>query len=164
MRAHYLDTSAVLKTYRSEEGSENLETLYSLSDSSSKTLITSLYTSIEVASAGRLLVNRGEMTKASYAKMLKTYAEECRELFWMLSIDDSTVRYGEQMVKRYGLRPGDAIQLSSAVGVKRLTADLDTGLGFVASDHDLCAAADAEGLFVMDPARIDAASWKKMIE
>jgi predicted nucleic acid-binding protein len=145
MAIYFADSSALVKRYRKEVGSERISELL---ESAEQVLISRL-TVVEVSAA---LVRRARATKAAEENLQVALASFDRDLTKSLDIielDEPLMEYAMKLARRRGLRGADAIQLSAA-----LLANLDAPdmrLSLLCSDGELNVAACAEGLAVLDP-------------
>ncbi len=63
MRLYYLDTSALLKRYKSEPGSDNIYDLFASCGSLPKRLLTSLFTIVEMTSVSDRFARQRVLSK-----------------------------------------------------------------------------------------------------
>ncbi len=159
MQLYYLDTSVLVKRYKPEEGSENIDRLFSSLPSNEKRLITSIFSIVEFASAGDRLAKSGTITKTTYGKMIKAFNEDAEQYFHFLSMDDGIVFLAAEMVKKYSIRPGDALQLASLKRSRDTVSGYDLEIVFLAADISLCKAAVEEGFRVLNPAGQSKTEW-----
>jgi uncharacterized protein len=147
MPAYFVDSSALVKRYRYEAGSERVAELLDLAE----TLTVARLTQAEISSA---IVRRGRATGLStqeITKTLATFDRNLQESFDVVELDAPVFDRAMEMTRKHGLRAADAIQLACAlmaqgdVPGRRLTV--------LASDRELLAAAEAEGLSILDPTR-----------
>lgn len=159
MNLYYLDTSALVKRYRPEKGSENLDELFKLSSPTQKRMITSLFSVVEFTSAGNRLTKEGVISNTTYDQLILTFSEDTNENVHFIPLDDEIIFNGVEIVKKYGLKPGDAIQLSSAIRSLVTVSDYNVQIIFVASDRALCSAAAHEGFSILDPIQLTKKDW-----
>jgi len=144
--AHYfLDSSALAKRYRQELGSAWVLRLSPATDR----LVISRLTEIEVTSA---LVRRASDPGAApmpVANVLESFYREMRDHFQIVEMDGRLLSCAVELVRYYGLRAADAIQLASALLARPESREEDYYL--VSSDLELNGAALSAGLRVFDP-------------
>ena len=148
MPTFYLETSALLKRYRSEKGTDLVEELFE-SKSKSDSLLTSRFTLVEVSSVLTRLRRAGTLSRQASEIVLRELAGDFQGPAYVLSVSDSTLDSATLLTQEYALRASDAVQLASALEVR------DSGSGgavfFVCSDGKLNNAASESALAVLDP-------------
>jgi uncharacterized protein len=98
----------------------------------------------EVASALCRRCRDGDLLPADRDAVLDALAQD-ESMFHVVELTDDVTRESIQLLRRYPLRAGDAVQLASCVVLAR---ELGTELRFVAFDDRLLHAAQSEGLSV----------------
>jgi uncharacterized protein len=146
MANYFFDSSALLKAYRNEIGSQQVVELMQ----AQHRLFISRLAHVEVASA---IARRGRASGTSPALLKNSIAELDREVQMDVSVIESNraiMRTARRLAELHALRGADAVQLSCALGARRLLARTEP-LTVLSSDHELNAAAAIEGLTVIDP-------------
>ena len=136
----YLDTSALIKRYVQEEGTDTVDSLWSQSLETA----TSVVAFAETASAFSRKLREGMLTEKEYTWTLRTFKADF-ESFILISITPSLNATIERLVRQYPLRGFDAIHLSSALMFR------DSGnvpVQFACFDRPLNEAAFKEGLAI----------------
>lgn len=151
MSAYFLDSSALVKCYRTEAGSAWVRTL--LEPGASHTITICEITLAEVAAALAAAHRApGGISRIERDEAVKLFLAHCNTQYALLGIVRSTIRLAVTLTQSYRLRGCDAIQLATALSANR---DLRTAgvppMVFVAADEDLLAAARGEGLATADP-------------
>lgn len=141
----YFDSSALVKRYIEEKGSDKVNAL--LRESS-------------VSAASRLAYPEilAAMTRRHRAKGIETEAfERVRKAFkddWafltVIELHHQVFRFVDEMIAKYALKGTDSVHLSSALWLKKATKG---DVVFVACDLELIKAAKAEKLKVFNPER-----------
>ena len=149
MSSYFVDSSALVKRYRREAGSEKVARLLDAAD----LIAVSGLTRLEVSAA---LVRRGRnsgMSEQSLAGVLLTLDDDVRKSLDVIHLNVSLVEEATRLTRLYGLRAADAIQLACA----RLVRDesREQNLIFLGSDQELNAAASKDGFAVVDPTSND---------
>jgi predicted nucleic acid-binding protein len=114
----FLDTSALLKLYNNEVGSDEMEVLFS-SNKIEKIYLSSL-TILELESAIRKKMRMNELTEDETNAISRFFSEDYSKFTWV-EINEKVLKRALSLLKKYGtegLRTLDAIQLSSAIEVK----------------------------------------------
>ncbi len=149
MGQYFVDTSALVKRYRAEDGTDRIDALFA--DSSSAFLISPLGL-VEAISAFALQVRAGHLQHSDYIvarkKLLGDIADGTVKAVRLLA---AHYRHAERLLDRHApshrFRTLDALQLSVALDLRqggRVGA-------FVCADHSLCEIAALERLDVINP-------------
>lgn len=136
----YLDASSLVKLYVEEEHSDTVREW----TSESEIIATCRVAHPETLSALTRRLNRGDIAKREYERVVHDFVGEWRN-FAILDFDE--VEAGS-LVRRYGLRGFDAVHLSSA----KLIASVDAHamVAFSSFDRRLNKAARSEGFVVLE--------------
>lgn len=151
MTVYYLDASALVKRYASEAGSDWVLTV--TDPTADHTIVLSEITLAEVAAA-LAAKQRGQpgFTVKDRDRALSRFLEDCAEYFLLLQVDRGIVDRAVGLTQSQRLRGYDAVHLSTAlVANDDLVRQEHPPLVFVAGDHDLLTAAQAERLEVNNP-------------
>lgn len=146
MAQHFLDSSALLKRYRREAGSQ---WMLDLSRRSNRLVVARL-AHVEVTSA---IVRRGRepgTTSEQVGDALVTLDREIREIFEIIELEGAVISRAIDLAKAHALRAADAIQLASAL-LSRPESPESAEFYLVSADDELNASAAAEGLQVENP-------------
>jgi len=161
MAVYYLDTSALLKRYRTEKGTDVVDALYE--SHPPLNLLTSHFSCLEVESvAARTLAPRsmmGAIANQAYSMLLGSFARDLREYLKLQPLDGETLNYSIEIARRTRLRPADSIQLAAAL----MAGDRNQGekIVLVSSDKELLEAAEGAGVETLDPEANDAMQFLK---
>jgi predicted nucleic acid-binding protein len=145
---YYLETSALVKLYVLEPGTECLLQLASRS-SESRLAILSL-AQIELRSAIRRRERNGEIPAAIATGLLEAFARHVQTRFVTQSVTDFVLDIAAALVDRHALRAFDAIQLAGYMMLKMTISNIEAPV-FVCSDRALLTAAKEEGASILDP-------------
>ena len=148
MPVFYLDTSVILKRYRSEQGTEVVDRLL-LDPPPDNRFYTSSLAALEVQSALSRLVRGGHLDRNLADDWMARFGEDTLRVIQLWPLDDSILSIALRVAARYGLRSGDAIHFATAEIIFRLTSESDKV--FVSSDRELLEAAIDSGMEVLDP-------------
>ena len=135
----FADTSALLKRYVEEQGTEAVEQILQRASD----LIVSALTLVEAMSALRRRNVAGELATKDYQSVREDLLVDLADMEWV-PIDERTLTAAVHLVEVRGLRTLDSLQLACALAS---APDL-----FLCADRVLLAAAAREGLSVLDPA------------
>ena len=137
---YYFDTSALVKRYIKEPGSEVIDNTI---DEANDILVSAL-THIETNSAFRRLLAEEKICEIDYEK-LKAELNKDFEDFTVLPISQKTLNKAYQTVDTEDLRTLDAIQLATIILESRKIDQL------VAADKRLLSAAEKNNIDTIDP-------------
>ncbi len=139
----YFDTSALVKRYYEEPGTEAVDALIEGDD----TVVISSLSVVETVSAFRRKYNRTGISESRVNDLLSAFFEEALTKFVIVPMAESVLQLAFTLVLDGDLRTLDSLQLSTALG---LDTD-DELLRFVTADAELAAVAEANGLPVSNP-------------
>lgn len=150
MSIYFLDASALVKRYTIELGST---WLLSISDPGAHTLLLAEVTVVEVAAAFASKQRcRHGISIEERERALGRFLQECEDHFLLIPVDRDVIELAVDLTQRHRLRGYDAVQLATAlVANGDLIEQGHSALVFVASDEDLVAAAESEGLATDNP-------------
>jgi predicted nucleic acid-binding protein len=137
----YLDTSALLKRYVVEAGSDDVIAAMATADA----VVTSLVTRAEVPAAIAKAVRRRVLDDDGGRRAHRRFLHEWPD-FWRMAVTDVLVARADTLVWDHGLRAYDAIQLATALTCKETIAVLGTDALFATFDRQLRDAAIDAGL------------------
>ena len=148
MPRHFFDTSALVKRYHAETGTDTVDRL--IGEPGAEILISRL-TLVETISVFAIKVRTGEFDAAEFARLRALFARHVArrqyQVFRLLSVHYDRAR---ELIAGHGLRRQirtlDALQLSVAIQLHQVAA-IDQ---FVCADQRLCDVAMLEGLAVVN--------------
>ncbi len=150
MEIAFVDTSALAKRYVDEAGSAWVLSLFS-EDDSCLVYIAEL-TTVELTSAVVRRSKGGSLSAATASEILSDFDLHLLTDYFILEITSDLLANACGLVKVYGLRSYDAVQIATAGDLNR--SQTERGLPsivFISSDNELLAAAKSEGLSVENP-------------
>ncbi len=145
MKVIYLDTSALVKRYYQEEGTEKVEVLMR-----EAVAFTSKVAYPETLAALAKKWREGEITEVDFRNAVSDFKFDWHFLLAVVELTDEIVDLAGTLVEKYPLKGFDAVHLASALSVRRGWME---SFRFVCSDQTLLKAADAEGLEILDPSQ-----------
>ena len=134
----YLDTSALLKLYLREEGTDVVKALVQRATMVATSLVTYAESRAALArarSSGRLDAGMYRIVLGAFQREWESYVAE--------DISEPLIRLAGDLAEKHLLRGFDGIHLASAVTLQQ---ESDEPISFSAWDERLTAAAAAEGL------------------
>ena len=144
MKMYFCDTSAIIKLYHAEIGTDFMESVFSNNDIS---MIISELTMIEFSSALARKVRVGEISVDARKEAIRNFDKDCLNRFIIRLLDTGIVKTAREIIDRHGdrfsIRTLDAIQLSAYLSEK---SDV-----FVCADINLISICRSEGVSVINP-------------
>ena len=153
MTVYYLDTSALVKRYWIEQGTELVDRPVEARTGTDR-FVSSFLTILEVTSATYRFTGSGLLPENVGLEILRRFRRDLDEHFGVWPLDEGTLSRAVQVVEQYRLRSADAIHLATALGVASAVGPVVPVM--VSADRELCQAAATAGLHVIDPLRDDA--------
>ncbi|MFB2971484.1 type II toxin-antitoxin system VapC family toxin [Aerosakkonema sp. BLCC-F183] len=150
VNAYFLDTSALVKRYVAETGSNWIK---SITDSATgNDVAIAQITWVEVLSALGRRRREGSLSTDDFDYVLEEFREDFDNQYPVIEVDRMLIEIAGQLVIQYPLRAYDAIQLASALRVQSVFATMpDIELIFVTADERLINIAQTEGLVTDNP-------------
>ncbi len=136
----YLDTSALVKRYVAETGSNDVAELLKNSEYQAASIVTEAEFPAALGKAWRT----GGITERDAQAVLRAWEKDREELLW-IQLPQNTARHGGQLAWQDGLRGYDAIHLATALWWQ---ANLGEPLVVATYDRELWRAAGKHGLGV----------------
>ena len=147
MGVYYLDTSALVKLYVREPGSEAMIRL--ASPSARHTLAMLSLTRVEFRAAVRLRERTGDIPSESAQALIARMELHLPGLYLVQPVTEAVIEEAATLLDRYPLRAYDAVQLAGCLSLRSRLSEPPT---FACADRQLMRAAEQEGLAVLDPA------------
>lgn len=142
MLYYFLDTSALVKRYHQEIGTEAIDEIF---DSEERILIISNVSISEFVSALNRKKNEKEITQEDLDIVLSKFYADIMQEFTVIGIADSHIISSIELILKYDLKALDSLQLAIALEL----SDLD--VIFVSADSKLCETAEKERLKAVNP-------------
>ncbi len=147
MTLYFCDTSAIIKLYHNEAGTDQMENIFN--DIQSDMIISEL-TTVEFYSALTKKVRTGEITNEAKNEAARNFRKDCQERFVVIPLDSGTMKDARTIINQHGtqfsIRTLDAIQL--AVCMKEQSS---YDLRFACSDLHLIRICELEGIMAINP-------------
>jgi uncharacterized protein len=144
---YYLETSALVKLYVREPGTDRL--LQLANDSAENRFAVLALSQVEFRSAIRRRERAGDIDPALAGLLLDRFQQHVETRFVRQVLTDAVLDGASEMIDRYALRAYDAIQLAGCLALKTVSGT--EAPVFVCSDQHLLAAARSELLSILDP-------------
>lgn len=142
MKFYFFDTSALVKRYHSEKGTEAIDRIFSEND---EAIVISSICITEMVSALSRKKEERAISKEDLDAALSKFFHDAIKDFLILELDDGHIKDSIVLVLKRNLRTLDALQLAVAIGLK------DVNPVFVCADKKLVSAAEKEGIEAINP-------------
>ena len=152
MPTFYLDTSALLKKYKTEQGSEVIAELFD-SKKVGEYFVTSMLTLIETYGVARRMLKNNDLTDQTFRLLLGNINRDLNETVPANKITEDVVYYATEYSREHGLKSSDSLHLGSATVLKQ--HGFPEPFYFLTSDKDLKSAAKQVDFEVLDPQEQD---------
>ena len=153
MNGLYLDSSALVKYYIVETGSDYVRELMDDPDNS---ISISQLTIVEVAAAVEKRGRAKEISEQHRVRTLARFGIDHRQCYRIARVSDQIVELAVALTGRHPLRAYDAMQLATALRLDRVLRDNRLSpVTFVSADGALCDVARAEGLAAVNPNTVE---------
>lgn len=150
MNCYFLDTSALIKHYVTEVGSDWLNS--TIVQPAANLLLISRIAVVEVRSALARRKREASIQPSDHADAVRALGEDCLLRYRFVELEAPVVDLAGELLDRSVLRAYDAVQLASALVVNRLLTDAKVApITFVCADSNLLAAAQSAGLLTDNP-------------
>lgn len=140
---YYLDSSALVKRYAAESGSDRITALV---ESDEKIAVSWLALPETLAAVARRA--KGGSLSTEDLAAIRNQLHRDLQRFMIVEASGAPVDGIEALIARHALRGADSIHLATALWLKKATK---TPVVFVAADHELLTAAHAEQLKILNP-------------
>jgi len=144
---YFLDTSALVKLYVREQGSDRMVALAAAAAGNRIAILS--FAQVEFRSALRRRQKAGDIPSGTADQLLDIFQLHVESRFSAQPVTDYMLDVACQLTDRYFLRALDAIQLAGYVNLRN--SAVSEAPFFVSGDRELLAAATLEGAPVLDP-------------
>jgi uncharacterized protein len=144
---YYLETSALVKLYVKEAGTERLLRLAARTNNHRFAILA--LARVEMHSAIRRRQREGDIDGPAAERLLRQFEQHLESRFVKQVLNDSLIDLATSLVNRHALRAYDAVQLAGCLVLKESSASDEPS--FVCADQQLLQAAENEGLTCFDP-------------
>lgn len=142
MKFYFFDTSALIKRYHAEKGTESIDRIFSEEDIA---IVISSICITEMVSAMNRKKEDKTISKNDLDAALSRFFQDAIKEFLILELDDGHIKDSVALVLKHGLRTLDSLQLSVAIGLR------ESKPIFVCADNKLVSVAEKEGLKAINP-------------
>jgi predicted nucleic acid-binding protein len=142
MKFYFFDTSALVKRYHSEKGTENIDKIFIEDD---RALIVSSLSITEIVSALNRKKEEKVISKEDLEIALSKFFHDAIKEYVVVELDGEHIKDSVTLVLKRNLRTLDSLQLAVALRLKELK------IVFVCADKKLVSVASKEGLEAINP-------------
>jgi predicted nucleic acid-binding protein len=147
---YFFDSSALVKRYAQETGSEWILAL--TEPAAGHSLYMARITAVEVVSALTRRQRGGSVSETDASTAMADFRHDLSHQYRVIEITPTVITRAMQLAETHGLRGYDAVQLAAALMVQKMRETLGlSALELVSADRDLNEAAAAEDLTVDNP-------------
>jgi predicted nucleic acid-binding protein len=148
---YYVDTSALVKRYLNEIGSQWIRQLF-IGLTSARQIFIVTVTGVEMSSAFSRKFRLGDISQSVYRQAMGQFEGDFRYRYSRIRVTHAVIRRAMDVAKQHPLRGYDAVQLAAALELKdRLQSISSANLTFLSADDALCQIAAREGLLTDNP-------------
>jgi len=150
MTTYYADSSALVKRYVVETGSDWVQGL--CAPAAGHVIAFAHIGLIEIAAALAAKTRQGVLPTSVRDGLLRDLRRDGRDQYWLIDVDHEIVLQAIELTRRHKLRGYDAAHLACAIFLRdTLLAHHFPAPILLASDMELLAAAQAEGFATANP-------------
>lgn len=150
MAIYFLDSSALVKRYISETGSNWVCNLFD--PSLGNQFFIAAIAGVEIVSAITRRAKNGGINVADAIAVRDQFKQDFQTEYQIIEISDKIINSAINIAESYALRGYDAVQLASGRELNILCiANGLNGVNFVSADNNLNTAAMGEGLIIENP-------------
>jgi hypothetical protein len=150
MAVYFLDSSALVKRYIRETGTDWVASLFS-PDFGNDCFVAAI-AGVEIIAAITRRARSGSLKAADATLVCAQFKQDFQSTYQIIEITEEIISLGMSLAEEKGLRGYDAVQLAAGYAVNALC--LTSGLPpliFVSADNELNTAASSVGLIVENP-------------
>ena len=150
MNIYFFDTSALVKRYVDENGSNWVKD--TTSEEKNNPIILSHITWVEVLSAFTRLNREKKLSESDMDESIEIFQYDWNFQYNSIEVDDYIIQSSGDLVRKYPLRAYDSIQLASALKLNSIfLITTPSAYQFVSADKRLINVAQNEGLETINP-------------
>ena len=146
MALYYLETSALVKLYVREPGTERLLRLATAREAHRFAILA--LSQVELRSAVRRRERAADIGKKLAVQILDRFELNLAIRFLRQAVSDAVIDVASTLIDRHPLRAYDALQLAGCLVLRSTASEKPV---FICADQTLLKAAEAEGLALIDP-------------
>jgi len=145
----FFDTSAIVKRYAKESGSDRVNEIIS-NDANSVYLLN--ISTVEFCSALKRKTNQDQLGEAQAKELNDWFDWHCENEYLVVQLQEEDLEFARSLIWAHGLRAYDAIQLSTCHSLHDLSNENEgPEVVFFSADDKLVDAAKKEGISTINP-------------
>ncbi|MCP8309012.1 MAG: type II toxin-antitoxin system VapC family toxin [archaeon] len=148
MAIFYFDTSAIVKRYHRELGSDVVDKIF---ESKEHGFTISFWTVLEFMVAFSAKRKRKALSEEAFRVTMARFLKDVLDKFMIRSVSDELVASAISIANKYALPSADCLQLTSALESKKILDEVKQKVVLVASDEEMNKVAKKEGLELINP-------------
>lgn len=153
MPIFYFDTSAIVKRYYREAGSDVLDKIFELKE---RSFAVSFWAVLEFVVALSAKMRRKEISQEAFNAAISRFLKDLLDMFTIIEVSNELVAGAIPLAVKYSLPSSDCLQLASVLHLERILVPMGEKVVFICADKDLCRASEREGINCIDPEEKDA--------
>jgi len=153
MVTFYFDTSAIIKRYHRETGTEVLDRIFEFKEHE---FVTSYWTVLEFMVAFSARARRKELSKSAFNAVISRFLRDVLDRFTITSVNDELIASATPLAAKHALPSADCLHLATVIGLKGALESAKEKVVLLCSDRDLCKAAQKERIEYINPEEKDA--------
>lgn len=160
MVTFYFDTSAIVKRYHKELGSNVVDKIFEFKEHG---FVISFWTILEFIVAFSAKRKRKLLSEEAFRVTLARFLKDVLDEFTIRSVSDELVASAISIANKHALPSADCLQLTSALELKKILGEIKQKVVLIASDEEMNEVARKEGLELVNPEEKDALDRMSMI-
>ena len=155
MSVFYLDTSVIVKRYRTEEGTDFVDILFDkVINNKEHSLATSTISILEFIAAMRRIQKANIISEDDLKDAISTFRKDM-DHFSLRPFNEDLLAKSISVVMDHALRTVDSLHLATVLELEEMMAEIDEDTILVSDDNEMCKAAEKESLVVLKPSDKD---------
>jgi len=163
MSVFFIETSALVKRYKTEKGTDVLDFLFDrVKISGEHSFAVSSFAVLEFIATLRRLLKAKQLSKEEFDDAMTVFSVDMKDVF-IEPLDDDIIAEAIDAVVKHALKASDAVQFAFLLELRNVMKSVDEDVIFVCDDDELIDAGKKEGFRVINPREKDALGGIKKI-
>jgi len=150
----YIDTSVLVKRYKTEDGTDIADILMDEAISEGNVVVTSSITMVELFSVLKRAQKGRLLSKKDVSIALAAIARDTERLM-IRPVGEDTMGKAIEVIMEHGTRTLDAIHLGSLIELRETMRLVQEDVVLVSDDREMCMAARSDGFTVIGSGDLD---------
>ncbi len=164
MRFFYIDSSALVKRYHKEKGTDKVDLLFdTLRVREPKCLITSIWSIPETIATMNRKKNEGKIEATKLKDILANLFNEI-DMLDTITVDEERILGSISLITEHNLNSADALHLSAIKEAGEIADYIEGTVIVVTSDKRLLKASENEGFKTLNPEEVELFTINELIE